>query len=130
MFKIGAIVLGLLLLASVSYAATVPDMISSNTISYNTVAKVVTFNTVCQYVSVTNLDDVDVLYTVFGGNTIGWNIDETSYTLPAGRGVSGVRVGVSSTVTINIATDKLGFVALGGEGTVTYFATSSSGVQP
>lgn len=133
--RIIALLVVAMLLAVPAYALTEqggPDSrITANTISFNTTGFIVTFNSVCNCVFVSNESTTDSLWIWY--RNIGWNADQTFYTMPTVSTAyiasdSTVRILPDSSISIDIKTDKIGFDSAG-SGTLSYIATSDRG-QP
>ncbi len=121
-----------LLIATQAQAINTNDAISSNSVSFNVVALVVTFNTIVNEILVINEDAASTVWVTYTG--LGWSYDGTAYLNPAVGSLtataSSVRILPSSSLSLEIGTDIIGFITNAGEGTVSYLATADTGTQP
>lgn len=118
MFKKMIILICLLLMPQVCFAESIPDTVSSNTVSYSTVATVATFNTVVDSILIINETTTNSVYIQLSG--LGWDIDGATYTMP--NTATGLRVQGSGFLSLDIKTKMIGWVADAGSGTLTYMA--------
>jgi len=127
MRKFALVVLALLLLSGVAMAKEV--YVTNNTVTYNSVGTIVTFNTVVNKILVLNNSSTDTIGLQFDSSRIGWNSDNTVYTLPHRTNI--FRLSAGSSVSLDISTDQIGYLfyeGTTGTGTLQYLATSDSRV--
>ena len=128
MKKVFLIVLMILTMASFAFADVYSNnKITSNTVSFNTTGKVITFNSVVNKFTFicASTNAMPVYVTLKGANAdnLGWNSINTVYILPD-IFPPAVRILPNSTITLDFNTDKIGIITDSGSGTITYIATT------
>ncbi len=98
--------------------------VTSNTVSFNTVGTIVTFNTTVNKVLVINESSSEMVHVEFDGSRIGWV--GTTYPMPD---KNDFRLQAGSSIAVDVTTGKIGFIGNRTTGTITYIATSNSRVS-
>jgi len=125
-----SIVLVLLLIAGSAHATTVDRYATGNTIvmSNETTPKVVTFNTVIRNLTIINPNaagDIHVSLSDVGGDW--WALQNSLYVTPTSITASTVAVLIvrpTTTISIKLATEEIGFYVTGVAMNVDYLATT------
>ena len=122
-------VLMLVVLTLLSCNAFAEDIyVSSDTVSYNTVAVVATFNSVTTSVLVSN-ESSGIVYVNLTG--LGWTLYHDTYINPStqSQGVTNsvVRLEPNSSLSLDLQTDKIGWLSETGDGTLKFVVTSDKG---
>lgn len=112
-------------MSGIAFASATPYYASGNTVSFNTAALVVTFNTIVDKIYIKNetMTGSPSLSVSLTGQNIGWGYDGVRYTMPSKASGDTVLLANNTSITYEAKTDKIGFIG-SGNGTVTYLVTS------
>ena len=116
------VILALALFCSMAEAREI--YVTNNTVSFNTVGQIVTFNTIMNKILVVNESSSEAVTVQFDGAKIGWNTGKTTYTLPTIA--SSFKIDPSASLSIEVSTERIGRIASSatGSGWIRYIATS------
>ena len=134
MLKKALMLLIAILITSPAFGAVGATKISANTVEFSDTAEVITFNTVIQKILVINHSSADTVFVSVEG--LGWNTDRTTYTMPqvqTSSTVGAIALEAGSSVTLDINTNKIGFVGYASatsDDEVQYIVSTDSGTQP
>lgn len=100
------------------------ESVTSNSVTFGTVAMIVTFNSTVNHILLVNEDTTNTVHVTFNPDT------ELDVRTQDNSSKGAFKLKPSSSVSLDLNLDKIGYISGGNEGTLNYLATSDSSTQP